>query len=120
MSWARPSGASEKTKAVRNAVEERDGELAEVERRRERERQQVAEQALDQERQGPPTASPIAMPSAAISITGRGRGRRPAARRAEALQRGEGLALAVDEAAHRIGDADAADEQRRQPDQREE
>ena len=43
-----------------------------------------------------------------------------AARRAEALQGGDGGALAVDEAAHRIGDADAADEQRRQPDEGEE
>ena len=40
-----------------------------------------------------------------------------AARRAEALQGGDGRALAVDEAAHRIGDADAADQQRGQADE---
>ena len=39
------------------------------------------------------------------------------ARRAEALQGRDRGALAVDEAAHRIGDADAADEQRRQADE---
>ena len=39
------------------------------------------------------------------------------ARRAEALQGGDGGALAIDEAAHRIGHADAADQQRGQADQ---
>ena len=39
------------------------------------------------------------------------------ARRAEALQGGDGGALAVDEAAHRIGDADAAHEQGGQADE---
>ena len=43
-----------------------------------------------------------------------------AARRAEALQRGDRGALAVDEAAHRIGDADAADQEGGQADQGEE
>ena len=42
------------------------------------------------------------------------------ARGAEALQGRDRDALAVDEAAHRIGDADAADEQRRQADERQE
>ena len=43
-----------------------------------------------------------------------------AARRAEALEGGDDAALAVEIGAHRIGDADTADDQRGQPDQRQE
>ena len=41
-------------------------------------------------------------------------------RRAEALEGGDGGALGIEEGAHRIGDADAADDQRGQADQRQE
>ena len=58
------------------------------------------------------------MPTAAISIICDEIDREDLpAGRAEALQRRDRGALAVDEAAHRIGDADAADDQRRQADQ---
>ena len=58
------------------------------------------------------------MPSAAISITcDEVEGDDLPARRAEALQGRDRGALAVDEAAHRVRDADAADEQRGQADE---
>ena len=66
-----------------------------------------------------PITSPITTPTRAITAPARDRSRRPARRGAQALQRGDG-AQAVDEAEHGVGDAHPADQQRGQPDKRQE
>ncbi len=103
------------------AVEQRQRQFGRLQRRRDRQRDDRAERRGDGERQRRAEHEPD-----------RGADRRQqqhlreidrehaAAGRAERLQGGDDVALAVDVALHRVGDADAADQQRGQADQRQE
>ena len=64
-----------------------------------------------------PKARPMPIPTSAISITCEVEHHHLPARSAEALEGGNRGALAVDEAAHRVGDAHAAHEQGGQADE---
>ena len=104
------------------AVEQRQRKLGRMQRRRDRQRHDGAERRGDARTAAPRRAtSPIAAPTADeqqhLPEIDR---EHAAAGRAERLQRRDHVALAVEMALHRVGDADAADQQRGQADQREE
>ncbi len=103
------------------AVNKRQREFPGMQRRHHRQRQQLAECADDDEGQRRAGRKPDRR-------TDQGQhdhlcqvdGEDVAAGGAERLERGDDVAAAIDMALDRVGDADTADQQRREPDQREE
>ena len=102
-------------------IAERQRELGRLQRRRDRQRQDGVEGGGDAERQRSAEHEPDrAAERRQQQDLGKIDREHAAAGRAQRLQGRDHVALALDVALHRVGDADPADQERRQADQRQE
>ncbi|MGX0998863.1 hypothetical protein AB7M38_006155 [Bradyrhizobium diazoefficiens] len=120
-SCTRPSGPQAEGERGQKAVDEGQRELVGMHGRHHRQRQQLAEQTDDGEGHGGAEREPDHGPDRGQQDDlGEIDAEHVAARGADGLEGRDHLELPVDMALHRVGDADAADQQRGEADQRQE